>query len=286
MRNRQEVAPLPLAQEAPKYSYFIRRRISTPNLLTMGDPSSLRLVPASSASIPIDWDRVPEASKKFLLRWSPEKGLPATIGDLANTLDESKFFGYFGSSLCTLLMDISEFGLQAAAGPGKQCGPRFYMKYLEQVWFILFMPGKRDCISGYSRNIIRKGDYEYDQGEEDAKNDEEDNDKDDGDGDDEMDDDEYERYMEEQEKKMAAEEAEIAQKFDLKLTQEVSKGAADIVDITKKLAGWESTMIHQDNELAQYFEAVMTLPITHSAHKGMMATVMSSIHRGGSGSDA
>jgi len=220
----------------------------------MGDPSSLRLVPASSASIPIDWDRVPEASKKFLLRgWRCEQGLPATVGDLANVLDDSKFFGYFGPSLCTLLMDISEFGLQAAAGRGTQVGPRFYMKYLEQVWFILFMPGKRDCISGCSSDIIRRDYDEYDDDEE-------------------------------EEKRMIAEEVEIAQKFDLKLPREVSKGAVDIVDITKKLGGWESTMLHDDMETAQYFEAIQTLPISHPAYKGMMQSVMNSIRRGGSGS--
>ena len=33
----------------------------------MGDWSYLRFVPSSSATIPIDWAKVPEASKKFLL---------------------------------------------------------------------------------------------------------------------------------------------------------------------------------------------------------------------------
>ncbi|KIM81410.1 hypothetical protein PILCRDRAFT_821495, partial [Piloderma croceum F 1598] len=44
------------------------------------------------------------------------------------------FFGYFRPNLCTLLMDISEFGLQAAPGPQIRAVPPFYMKYLEQVW--------------------------------------------------------------------------------------------------------------------------------------------------------
>ena len=65
----------------------------------MGDPSSLRLVPDSCASIPIDWTRIPEASKKYLLdHWGyyreADKPLPATIGELAKMFDESKFFGY------------------------------------------------------------------------------------------------------------------------------------------------------------------------------------------------
>jgi hypothetical protein len=54
----------------------------------MGDPSSLRLVPADSASIPIDWSRVPEAMKKFFLEgwgydWETEEERPsfASTGD-------------------------------------------------------------------------------------------------------------------------------------------------------------------------------------------------------------
>jgi hypothetical protein len=149
----------------------------------MGDPSSLRLVPASSASTPIDWTCIPEASKKLLLDgwgydWENEveRPLPATVGDLAKMFDESKFFGYMRPDLCTLLMDISAFGLKAQVldsdGP-----PRFYMKYLEQVWFILFMPWKRDGISGFSPDV---SDHEEDQ-------------------------------------RMIAEEIELAQNFDLKL---------------------------------------------------------------------
>ncbi len=81
----------------------------------MGDPSFLRLVPDSSASTPIDWTRIPEASKEFFFNswgydWKKGKKrhLPATVGDLAKMFDETKFFGYMGPELCTLLMDISE----------------------------------------------------------------------------------------------------------------------------------------------------------------------------------
>ena len=77
----------------------------------MGDPSSLRLVPDSSASIPIDWTHIPEASKKWLLG-NVQGPLPATIGELAKMMDETRFFGYMRSELCTLLMDISELGLK------------------------------------------------------------------------------------------------------------------------------------------------------------------------------
>jgi len=40
------------------------------------------------------------------------------VGELAKWFDESKFFGYFGPKLCTIIMDISEFGLQATPRPG------------------------------------------------------------------------------------------------------------------------------------------------------------------------
>ena len=73
-----------------------------------------------------------------------EGTLPPTIGDLAKLFDETKFFGYMDEELCTLLMDVSEFGLSGATGPP----PRFYMKQLKQVQFVLFSPGNRGCISG------------------------------------------------------------------------------------------------------------------------------------------
>jgi hypothetical protein len=55
-------------------------------------------------------------------------------------------------------MDISEFGLEATAPTGRsiaQVGPRFYMTYVDEVWFFLFAPGKRDCIVGSSGRISR-----------------------------------------------------------------------------------------------------------------------------------
>ena len=190
----------------------------------MGDPSSLRYTPASSASTPIDWTRIPEASKKILLdgwgyNWENDKdrSLPETVGDLAKMFDESKFFGYMHPDLCMLLMDISEFGLkvQASGVP-----PRFYMKYMGQVWFILFLPGKRDGISGYSRDVVRE-------------------DSDDSD------------HEEEEDQRMVAKEIKLAQEFDLKLMQEFSPDAADIVDVTKKLCGWDAWMLRTSLESMQ-----------------------------------
>ena len=83
----------------------------------MKDRSSfLRYVPPSVARIPIDWTRVPEASKEHMELWAYDsrkrvtRPLPATIADLAKSI---KFFGYFELKLTTL-------------------------KYLEQVWYLLF----------------------------------------------------------------------------------------------------------------------------------------------------
>jgi hypothetical protein len=236
----------------------------------------IRFIPDSSASTPIDWTRVPEASKKFLLAgwgydWETQsdRPLPATVGDLAKMFSANgRFFGYFRSILCTLLMDISEFGLEVVSGPGTQVGPRFYMKHMEQVWFLLFMPGKRDCISGYSEDIIREEVDEYED-----ENEEVDEDKD-GDKDKEEEDEEEDERM------IERMEIEIAKKFDLKLVREVSKGAADIVDITKKLGGWEATMLHQDLEVAQFHEAIMTLPSSHPASIAHRENMMENIRRG------
>ena len=189
--------------------------------------------------------------------------------------NDSNFFGYFTSKLCTLLMDISEFGLEVVSGPRGPCtqvGPRFYMEYIEQVCFVLFMPGKRDCISGNS-DVIRKGtDEDKEEGDEEGDEGDEEGEE----GEEEEEEEEEEEYEYEQ---MIAEGIEIAKKFDRKLVREVSKGAADIVDITKKLGGWEATMLHEDLENAQFHEAIMTLPQSHPASVAHRENMMESIRR-------
>ena len=212
----------------------------------MGDPSFLRLVPASSASIPIDWTHIPEATKKILLDgwgydWENEvqRPLPVTIGELAKMFDESKFFGYMSPDLCTILMDISELGLKDQASE-EPVFPRFYMKYLEAVWFILFFPGKRDGITGYGPDI------------------------DNLDADDKV-----------------SQDTALAQQFDEKLTQELSQRATAtfMVNITKRLCGWDASMLQSNLQIVQLMEALRTLPLDHPAHIGMVRDVMSSIHR-------
>ena len=166
-----------------------------------------------------------------------------TVADLAKMFDESKFFGYFESNLLTTLMDISEFGLQAATPSGRsiaQVGPRFYMKYLDQVWFLLFAPGKRDCTMGYSDDIIWKTEV----------------------------DDNHDTYS-----KMAADEAAMAQEFDVKLEQAVSQGMGQLVDITKKLCGWHACMLQSSLESSQYTDAIWTLPDSHPLHMTLLSNL-------------
>jgi hypothetical protein len=151
--------------------------------------------------------------------------------------DESKFFGYFEPGVYTLLMDISEFGLQAAPDQVMRAGPRFYMNYINQVWFLLFAPGKRDCIMGHSDDIIRKTDEE----------------------------DMYERR--------AAEEIVIAQKFDVKLEQDVSRGMARLVNMTNNLGGWDASMLQGNLQFAQYAEAILMLPGSHPAHMALVDNI-------------
>jgi hypothetical protein len=67
------------------------------------------------------------------------------------------------------------------------------------------LTGTRGCISGYSHDLIREDDDGYDNEDED--------------------------------KRIITEEIDMAQKFDRKLTKEVSQGETNFVDITPKLGG-------------------------------------------------
>ena len=221
----------------------------------MGDPSYLRFVPSSCATIPIDWTKVPEASKKLLLEgWGNDYSeidaesdesdfegsikklpLPATIDDLAKMFHESKFFGYMTSELCTILLDISEFGL-AKPYPteafGLPVGPRFYMKYLSQIWFVLFVPGSRRGITGYSQEIPDTEDSYEDAG--------------------------------------IARDKALAEDYDAKLCEEVSRFGTAGIFAFKKVAGWQGSTLKSSLQFAQMAEAIMELPDDHPAYVGMM----------------
>ncbi|KAM6499155.1 hypothetical protein JOM56_004663 [Amanita muscaria] len=169
--------------------------------------------------------------------------------------DGATFFGYLRSGILMALMDISKFGLQPTRptlSGFTPVGPRFYMTYLDQVWFFLFAPGTRECIIGNSDNIIRNYDYMK------------------------IDDPEMHRKKVEAE---AAEETAMAQAFDVRLEEDVSRGMAEVVKIANKLSGWTATTAQDSLEYAQYVEAIMTLPYSHPAHRGLMQDVLGPLFR-------
>ncbi|EDR09644.1 uncharacterized protein LACBIDRAFT_326145 [Laccaria bicolor S238N-H82] len=172
----------------------------------MGDPSDLRFVPSSCATTPIDWTKVPEASS-------------STTG----MFDAFKFFGYMIGELCTLLLDISEFGLAkprfSATTVGLPVGPRFYMKYLQEVWFVLFVPESRDAITGFSPNIPHAEDSHEDAG--------------------------------------IAHDKALAEDYDAKLCEEVRRIGTFGAVTSKRLAGWESSTLKRNLELAQMMKTFM-----------------------------
>lgn len=178
-------------------------------------------------------------------------------------IDGGRFFGYMGPKLCTLLMDTSELGLKDQQASGVL--PRFYMKYLQAVWFILFLPGKRNGISGYSPDI----DADEVSDDEEVCDDEKVSD----------DEEEYCRRMDAKEQQRIANEAELAKQFDRKLTREISRGATDIVDITEELCGWAASMLEGNLENARFVTAMLVLPPSHPGRRAVTRDIMSSVSR-------
>ena len=123
-----------------------------------------RFVPTSSATLPIDWTKIPDASKEYFLHYfchdwlaGIQKPFPATLGDLAKVFDECKFFGYMGSDFINLLLGLK---IVARAALWLSDYPGFYMKYVSSVWFIIFTLGVRDSISGHSPILPWRDDYD------------------------------------------------------------------------------------------------------------------------------
>ena len=215
----------------------------------MGNPSELRFIPASSAATPIDWSKVPEASKKFFQegwatdwRTGKKRPLPATIGKFAKMLDESKFFGYMDPEHSTLLLDISEFGLTRSnairePSSGFSVGPHFYMKYVDQIWFVLLVPGERDGIIGFSPKIP---------------------------------------YLDDQNKQIARDK-NMAEDYETNFLQEVSRWGTLGAVSRKKVAGWDSMTLKSNLQTAQMYDAIMTLPSDHPAHMALVDDFMSSL---------
>ncbi|KAF8623200.1 hypothetical protein AX14_011950 [Amanita brunnescens Koide BX004] len=104
---------------------------------------------------------------------------------------------------------------------------------------IWFLPGKRDGVTGYSPGAIW-----HDHSEESDE--------------------------EEAERRETAKEIELAQQFDLKLTQ-ASQGAILVVEFTKWLCGWQASMLKGSFEYSQYLEAIQTLPMSHPAYRAIIS---------------
>ena len=237
--------------------------------------SYLRFIPKSSEAVPIDWSKVPEKSKKYVLGcWSPgahrlcevvdedtasEHVLPQTFGDLVKCFHETKFMSYFGVELVQLLMDISKFGLKPEKSEGHSypVGPRFYMKCNSEVWFLLFAPGEEDGgVCGYSAELP---DFKFSDGIE----------------------------VDDWDAAVAAEaekDREVAENFDKKLVDEVSRlGNIQVLSCVmelKRLAGWEAFTFKSSLEESQNVDALMTLPQDHPVYVEFMKDVFATWKRG------
>jgi hypothetical protein len=136
--------------------------------------------------------------------------------------------------LCMLLLDISEFGLAESrlTETHLPVGPRFYMRYLSQIWFLLFMPGYRGGIIGYSPEISDTEDSYEDTGLRVTKH--------------------------------------WSENYNVKLCEEVRRVGTAGAAAFKKVAGWEGSTLKSDMQLAQMSEAIMGLPTNHPAHVAMV----------------
>ena len=112
----------------------------------MGEPSDFLYANEAAHTTVIDWDKIPEKSKTWFfegygydLEAKKQKDIPKTVADLAVYVNESKFFRYIGPELGQLLVEIGTLGITAPSGKGWQ-RPRFYMKYLQNPWFLQFDP--------------------------------------------------------------------------------------------------------------------------------------------------
>jgi hypothetical protein len=205
--------------------------------------SLLRFVPKSSADVPIDWNKVPEKSKQYFRDFwvdtrritdedaaSEERSLPQTIGGLTEYFHKKKFFSYMKPELCQLLLDIGEFGLKCEESQelGLQVGPRFYMKFGSEMWFLLFAPGDKEGVAlGFSAGKSPDPGDEVDFEEE------------------------------------AEKDREVAEIFDKKLVDEVSRFGILGIIARERLAGWEAFTMKSQLEEAQLARAMFSLPPDH-----------------------
>ena len=128
------------------------------------------------------------------------------------------------------------------------------MKYLEQVWFLLFTPEKKNSVVGYGQDNVRRDTKDM-EGEEnkDNKRDRENMEEDD-DTDEDRDDEDY----------------EPEEPGPKKLTSNSSR---------RFRKEWHSLWVARsaptvdDNQSAQFAEAIITIPVEHPAHRGLVTNM-------------
>ena len=246
--------------------------------------SILRFIPKSSEAAPIDWSKVPEKSKQYFLDfWAPvlddvdedtskdtlseetscedisnedtaskERVLPQTIGGLVKYFDGArKFISYFTPELIQFLIDIGKFGLKPEKSDGHGCpvGPRFYMKFDTKVWFLLFAPGEKEGgVCGFSAKLpdVSRGIEDWDAAEA----------------------------------AEAEKDREVAENFDKKLVDEVSRlGNIQVFAVLKSLAGWEAFTFKSCLEKSQLADTLMTLPQGHPVYVELLKDILASWRR-------
>jgi len=118
------------------------------------------------------------------------------------------------------------------------------MKYVDQVWFVLFVPGKRDGILGFSPKIpyFIVDDVCDEEGQ-------------------------------------IARDTKVAEDYEPKFCEEISRWGTLGAVSRKKVAGWDSFTVKSSLETAQMYDAVMTLPSDHPAHRVIMGSFMASLGR-------
>ena len=118
------------------------------------------------------------------------------------------------------------------------------MKYNTEVWFMLFAPGEKGGVFGYSAKLPVPV---YDDEETEAERDNLDK--------------------------------ELAQNFDKKLVDEVSRFGICTVPVLKRLAGWEAYTMKSSLEEAQFANAMLSLPLDHPASMQYQRNFLASLSR-------
>ena len=129
----------------------------------MGNVSYLRYVNSSANVVAINWDNVPAKTKTYLEDSKTDEShpLPTTVADLAKCFHDTKFIGYLTEEPLQMLLDISYHGCVKSISKYR---PRIYYEYegFNQINFVEFHPGSRECVLGETRFDFRRSTDEDD----------------------------------------------------------------------------------------------------------------------------